>query len=363
MISGDPDSFEIVKSYLQTLMTDKSYPKALTVVNTYETKFENQQRFFLHQRAAILEAQNNRAGALAAYSQRFAPTWSRGIASDYYELLRRYGKYRDYRRDLQAKVKQGSTDFDSVARLFNVYAYESNIPYAAQVLSQFEQRKTAGGSIQGKSFAPQELSSVADMYASIGYFDQSSRYLYTLYLTGTLTQQSQAREDALYHLFKAMIDAGNAPTRVGAGDLKFYKDVATVDQNPGLLNGVLSLILSGTNPEGEFKAEEKKAAGYFNSAFAYRIFTSFKTEYAASRRLPQMYLDMIDTFSSFGQFQLAVTMGKEFQTKFPKSREYAAVGWKVADAQVSLKQRAAERATLQGVLDYLAANRPAVPGC
>ncbi|HZS47011.1 MAG TPA: tetratricopeptide repeat protein [Blastocatellia bacterium] len=359
MIAGNPESFTVIKSYLQTLMNDKRYQKALEVINAYESKFNDQQQYFLKTHAEILEDQNNRAGAIAVYSQRFAPTWPRALASDYYELLRRYGKYRDYRRDLQAKIKSGSTDFDSVSRLFNVYAYESNIPYAAHVLAEYEQRKTGGGNIQGLSISAHELGTIADMYASIGYYDQASRYLYTLYLTGTLTQQSQAREDALYNLFKALIDAGDIPTRVGAGDLKFYQDVATVDQNPGLLNGVLSLILNGDDPAREFKAEEQKAAGYFNRAFAYRIFTSFKTEYATSKRLPQMYLDMIDAFAGFGENQLAVNLGKEFQTKYPKAPEYAAVGLKMADSLVALKQRVAERTTLQGVLDFLAANRPA----
>ena len=93
------------------------------------------------------------------------------------------------------------------------------------------------------------------MFTSIGDYDQASRYLYTLYLTGGLQPASEQREQALYRLFKVMLDAAGSPTRVAAGDLSFYKDVAQLDPHPGFMNGVLSLILSGADPAGEFEKQ------------------------------------------------------------------------------------------------------------
>lgn len=359
MIAGDPENFELVKGYVETLAASKHFSRAFQVLDTYEPKYEQQLRFFLHERAQAFEAQNNRAGAIDAYSRRFDPVWPRGVAADFYELLRRYGKYRDYRRELQSKVREGSTDFEVVSRLFNVYAYESNIPYAARILAQYEERKTGEARASGTTLPAQELEQIAEMYSTVGYYDQASRYLYTLYLNGTLGPQSKGREDALARLFQALIDSGNTPTRIGAGDLKFYRDVATVDQNPGLLNGILSLILSDTRPSEEFHQEEARAAGYFNRAFAYRIFTSYKQEFPASPRLAHMYLGMLDAFAGFGEPQGAVELGKEFQAKFPKAPEYAAVSLKTADSLVALKQRVSERSVLANLLDHIAAGMPA----
>ena len=61
------------------------------------------------------------------------------------------------------------------------------------------------------------------------------------------------------------MDSGSQPVTLSRGDLSLYRDIAKVDQNPGLLNGVLSLILSNTNLGSEFQQKETNAASYFNS--------------------------------------------------------------------------------------------------
>ncbi|HJZ67024.1 MAG TPA: tetratricopeptide repeat protein [Blastocatellia bacterium] len=145
---------------------------------------------------------------------------------------------------------------------------------------------------------------------------------------------------------------------MAGGDLSFYRDVAQVDQHPGFLNGVLSLILSGTSPSQEFANQEKAAAGYFNRAFAYHIFTSFKQEYAESKNLPEMYLGIVNVFASLSEHKLAIEAGREFQQRYPDSDRYAEVALRMADSYVALKDRAGERAVLGELLDRLARNQP-----
>src|SRR5262249_49079432 len=210
-----------------------------------------------------------------------------------------------------------------------------------------------------------ELETAAAMFASIGYYDETSRYLYTLYLVGGLKPGSQVREESLYRLFKVMLDAAGSPTRVAAGDLSLYSDIAVVDQNPGFMNGVLSLILAGSSIPSEFATEEKSAAGYFNRAFAYRIFSSYKQEYAQSSHLGEMYLGVVRVFSSLGEYKLAIESGREFQQRFPDSPSYTEVSLQIADSYVALKDRVNERKVLASLLDKLAASRqegvPLVP--
>jgi tetratricopeptide (TPR) repeat protein len=160
---------------------------------------------------------------------------------------------------------------------------------------------------------------------------------------------------------KCLIAAGN-PTRVGAGNLSFYRDIAEVDQHPGFLNGVLSLVLSGSDPSQEFADQETAAAGYFNRAFAYRIFTAFKQEYAQSKHLPEMYLGIVNVFAALSEHKLAIEAGREFQRLYPNSPSYAAVALSVADSHVALKDRVNERAVLTDLLDRLARNKtPGLP--
>src|SRR6185295_12094781 len=240
-------------------------------------------------------------------------------------------------------------------RLFSVFSYEGNYEQAARLLTELEARRARKNSAQAadlrNQWAPRELETVAELFASIGRYDQASRYLYTLYLVGGLQPGTGPREEALYRLFKVMLDAAGTPTRVGAGDLSFYKDVAQVDQHPGFMNGVLSLILSGNDVTQEFATEEKAAAGYFNRAFAYRIFTSFKQEYAQSKYMAEMYLGVVNVFSSLGEHRLAIEAGREFQQRFPDSMRYADVTLRIADSYVALKDRTNERAALAVLID------------
>ena len=370
LLAADPSNIQPIKDYVEELQLSKRYREALDVLASNQSKFPGQLGYFLKTRAQILAITGDRRAAEEVYSSTFDPNWPRAVAGDYYELLRRFGRYRIVRRALQERVRSGATDLSTVARLFSVFAYEGSYEQAAKLLRELEDRRAGKrtqstiqpqnpppAAVASSSWTPQELETVAGLFTSIGHYDQASRYLYTLYLAGGLQPGSESREQALYRLFKVMLDAAGNPTRVAGGDLSFYKDVAEVDQHPGFLNGVLSLVLSGTSPSQEFETEEKAAAGYFNRAFAYRIFTSFKQEYAESKHLPEMYLGIVNVFSALLEHKLAVEAGREFQKLYPESPSYADVSLRVADSYVALNDRANERAVLHELLDRLARNQ------
>lgn len=368
LVAADSSNVQPVKDYVDELRLANQNREALSVLSQYQSKFPEDLAYFLKTRAAVLESQNDRRAAEEVYSSAFDPNWSRKIAADYYDLLRRFGRYRVARRTLQERVKGGATDLDTNARLFRFLAYENNYTQAASVLRQLEERRAGRATSTPTGTTPQpvrasawnanELRQAAAMYASIGHFDQSSRYLYTLYLLGQMQPQSASREDALYRLFKVMIDAEGTPTRVGTGDLSFYRDVAEVDRHPGFMNGVLSLVLSGEQPAAEFATQEKAAAGYFNRAFAYRIFNAYRLEFPQSKNLGEMYLGVINVFAAMGEHKLAVEVGREFQQKFPDSPSFVDVTLRMADSQVALDNRTGERALLLPLLDRLAKSRP-----
>ncbi len=363
LVAADPSNVQPIKDYVEELRLAKKDRDALTTLLTNQPKFPAELPYFLKTRAEILENLGDRRAAEEVYSTAFDPTWPRIVAADYYHLLRRFGRYRTVRRALQERMGAGVTDLQTVARMFNVYAYEGNYAQAARELTELEARRSARN--QGNAWSTSELETVATMFASIGHYDQASRYLYTLHLAGGLQAASPQREKALHRLFNVMMDAAGTPTRVAAGDLSFYKDVAEIDQSPGFLNGVLSLILSDENPAYEFATQERAAASFFNRAFAYRLFTSFKQEYAASPYLSDMYLGVVNLFAALGEHQLAIEAGREFQQKFPNSPTYAEITLRLADSYVALKQRGNERAALQALLDRMARTRtrgtPLVP--
>lgn len=370
LVAADPSNLQPVKDYVQELDMAGDHKEALTVLTTFQPKFPGQLEYFLKTRVAVLEEMGDRRAAEQAYDAAFDPNWPRSISGDYYELLRRFGRYRTVRRALQERARNAS-DLNTVARLFSIYSYEGNFEPAARLLRDLEarragrapQRAAASGGTSAQpatvsaSWNGRELETVAAMFASIGDFDQASRYLYTLYLVGGLQPGSASREEALHRLFRVMLDAAGTPTRVAAGDLSLYKDVAQMDAHPGFMNGVLSLILSGADPASEFATQEKAAAGYFNRAFAYRIFSAFKQEYAQSKYLADMYLGVTEVFAGLGEHRLAIDAGREFQQLYPNSPHYADVSLRIADSYVALKNRTSERLILSELLDRLARQR------
>jgi tetratricopeptide (TPR) repeat protein len=370
LVAADPSNIEPVKDYVEELHLAKQYKDALAVLASFQPRFPAELEYFLKTRAQLLEESGDRRAAEAIYDTAFDPNWPRAIAGGYYDLLRRFGRYRTVRRGLQERVRAGASDLQTVSRLFSIFSYEGGYEQASALLRDLEDRRAGraprrAGNTQpsqpstvSASWNARELETVAAMFTSIGDYDQASRYLYTLYLVGGLQSGSSSREDALYRLFTVMIDAAGTPTRVAAGDLSFYKDVAQVDQHPGFMNGVLSLILSGNDVTQEFATQEKAAAGYFNRAFAYRIFTSFKQEYATSKYMAEMYLGVVNVFSSLGEHRLAIEAGREFQQRFPDSPRYADVSLRMADSYVALKDRTNERAVLAVLIDRLARTQP-----
>ncbi|HLF84626.1 MAG TPA: tetratricopeptide repeat protein, partial [Blastocatellia bacterium] len=372
LVAADPSNIQPVKDYVEELRLSNRHTEALAVLDSNQQKFPSDLAYFLKIRTQILETTAGRRAAEAVYASTFDPNWPRALAGDYYELLRRFGRYRIVRRALQERVRAGATDLDTVGRLFSVFSYEGSYEQAARLLRELEDRRggrrvaqptgppqsSQPAAVASSSWSARELETVAELFTSIGHYDQASRYLYTLYLVGGLQAGSDSREQALYRLFKVMLDAAGNPTRVAGGDLSFYRDVAQVDQHPGFLNGVLSLVLSGASPSQEFANEETAAAGYFNRAFAYRIFTSFRQEYAESKHLPEMYLGIVNVFAGLLEHKLAIEAGREFQKLYPDSPSYADVSLRVADSHVALKDRANERAVLTDLLDRLARNQP-----
>src|SRR2546423_804368 len=128
---------------------------------------------------------------------------------------------------------------------------------------------------------------------------------------------SALRAKILYQLFELLSDASDERLSLTRGDLRFYQDVATADPHPGMLGGILSLILSDSNPKKEFQIEEERAVKYFNRAAAYRIFTAYKQEYPIAPELAQMYLDVVRLYTATKETAVAAETLAEFENRYP----------------------------------------------
>ena len=141
LVAADPTNIQPIKNYVEELRLAKQNKAALDVLAANQPKFPGDLGFFLKTRASILESTSGRRAAEELYSASFDATWPRAVAGDYFELLRKYGRYRIVRRGLQERVKGGATDLDTVARLFSVFVYEGNYAQAGQLLRDLESRR------------------------------------------------------------------------------------------------------------------------------------------------------------------------------------------------------------------------------
>ncbi|MFY9225153.1 MAG: hypothetical protein WAQ98_20940, partial [Blastocatellia bacterium] len=109
LLETDKQNVGLVKSYLEELTLKRKYSEAINVLDTYQGRYPEELRYFLQTRASVYEKQGDRTKAEDVYKQAFDPLWSTEIATDFYELLRKFGRYRNYRRTLQTQTNSNAS--------------------------------------------------------------------------------------------------------------------------------------------------------------------------------------------------------------------------------------------------------------
>ncbi len=94
LVAADPSSIQPVKDYVNELRLAKQNTEALAVLLEFQSKFPSELSYFLKTRSAILEEGGDRRAAEDVYSSAFDPNWPAAVARDYYDVLRRFGRYR-----------------------------------------------------------------------------------------------------------------------------------------------------------------------------------------------------------------------------------------------------------------------------
>ncbi|PYS20534.1 MAG: hypothetical protein DMF72_20915 [Acidobacteria bacterium] len=350
-LAQNPSAFEIIEQYVQKLTAERNYPKALRLVRQYRDGFPDHLEFLIEKEATILDEMGREKEAEAAYTKAFDPFWPTELSENFYEFLRDHDRFRAYGRELREAFRRNPADFQTAVKLLH-YSKHANRD-SAEVFVQLEKARAA----RKISWKQDELITITRLLITDGYVDAASRFLYTLYLNGEMKPGSALRAKILYQLFELLSDASDERLSLTRGDLRFYQDVATADPHPGMLGGILSLILSDTNPKKEFQIEQERAVKYFNRAAAYRIFTAYKQEYPTAPELAQMYLDIVRLYTATKETAVAAETLAEFEKRYVDAPDYPEVALKLADCYIAAGKFAEERALYQHILDYLGQHR------
>ena len=350
-LAQNPSAFEIIERYLEKLVDERSYPEALKLVRQYKDRFPNRRTFLLEKEATILDELGQAKAAEAVYVKAFDPFWPSELSDSYYQFLKDHDRFRAYGHELHAAFRRDPADFDIAVRLlhYSKYAYQQS----PEIFVQLEKARAA----KNIPWKQSELITITRLLIANNYADAASRFLYTLYLQGEMKPGSELRAKVLYQLFELLSDANQQKLALTRGDLKFYEDIAAADPHPGLLGGILSLVLSDTNPSQEFEREEARATTYFNRAAAFRIFTAYKQENPTAPELAQMYLDIVRLYTATKETGVAAETLAEFEGRYADAPRYPEVALKLADCYVATDKVTEERALYQRLLDYLGKRR------
>jgi predicted Zn-dependent protease len=353
-IARYPQEQSLYTRFLQFLVSRKEYATAGKLIADYGRQFPNDRIFPVKAKAMVEYRQGSVREGLAVYEQSFQPLWDAELVKSYFDLLRETDNLRKFLDQTRAALNTNPEDLNATARLFYYYQQQGKLDVAQQAIADFRQHKEASKS----PWTSQELYICARLLEDIHAYPESARYYFALYNSKGLPD---APEQAIAGLANLLLTAPETPMRFGSGELSMYRDIATMDQGPGYLNGILSLILNTTEPASKYSEEEQRAVPYFHRARAAELLALLDTKFPSSASRPELHSKMLEFYASAGESDAVIQGGREFLANYPNAPQRTSVALLMADAYSRKADSASEFAIYDSVLQELAAKSQNVP--
>ena len=353
-IARYPNESSLYARFLEFLVEQKEYVLAAQLISAYRKQFPGDQIFPVRAKAMVEYRQGSVREGLAVYEQSFEPLWDPELVKSYFDLLRDTQNLRKFRDDAHAALIANPTDLNAMARTFYYYQQQGKTDVAQQAIADFRFHKEASKS----PWTSQELYICARLLEDIHAYPESARYYFALYNT---KDQPNAQETAVAGLTGILLTAPETPIRLGSGELSMYRDIATLDQGPGYLNGILSLILNTTQPASQYSDEEQRAAPYFHRSRAVELLALLDTKFPSATRRPELHTQLLEFYANSGESDAVIRVGKEFLASFPQAPQRTPIALLMADAYARENDTKAEFAIYDSVLQELAAKAQNVP--
>ena len=335
-------------------MAHKEYTAAGKLIASYHDQFPDDQVFPVQAKAIVKYHQGSVGEGLAVYEQSFQPPWDPKLVNSYFDLLRDTQNLRKFRDDAHAALSANPEDLNAAARIFYYYQQQGNSAVAQQTIAEFRLHREAARS----AWTSQELYVCARLLEDIHAYPESARYYFALYNSAGLPD---AQEKALAGLTRLLLTTPETPIRLGSGELSLYRDIATLDQGPGYLNGILSLILNTSQPETKYSEEEQRAVPYFHRSRAVELLNLLDARFPNSAQRPALHAQLLDFYSSSGESDAVIQGGREFLTSFSGASQRTTVALLMADAYARNGDPKDEFAIYDAVLQELAVKAQNVP--
>jgi cellulose synthase operon protein C len=349
-----PQEQSLYARFLDFLVAQKEYTAAQQLVADYHKQFPADEIFPLKAKAMVEYRRGSVQQGLAVYEQSFQPLWAPELVKSYFDLLTQTQSLRKFLDQASAALNANPEDLNAMARLFYYYQQQGKLDAAQQTVTAFRFHKEASKS----EWTGQELYVCARLLEDIHAYPESARYYFALYNSKGM---NDAPERALGALTNLLLTAPETSIRLGSGELSMYRDIATMDQGPGYLNGILSLILNTTAPAAKFSEEEQRAAPYFHRSRAAELLALLDAKFPNSSERPELHAKLLEFHASSGESEAVIGGGSNFLTNFPHAPQRTSVALLMADAYARRGKTQEEFSIYDSVLQELALKAEKIP--
>ncbi|MEX2301625.1 MAG: hypothetical protein WD733_11845 [Bryobacterales bacterium] len=350
-----PEQYTLPQLQFEFLIRKRRLDDAQQLLTEYQEQFPYDPVFRLKARAEILRRQGSADQALALYDEAFEPLWPPGLLQEYFSLIDQTKRLRSHLDRARGRLAENPDDLQAAGWVFHYYQRQGNLPAAQAVLGDFRQSKES----RQAAWSAVELQTLAQLYRGLNNHNETARYYYALY--NLSAADAAAREQALAGLIDLLLGAPDQPIHFGAGNLSFYRDIATMDDHPGFLSGILSLLLNGQSPQSQFSWQEQASTAYFHRAKAAELLALFDRQFPQSERRASLRADVLQAFATYGDNEGVLRGGGEFLTAFPDSPVRTQVSLLMAEAHARAGQTEQEFAAYDALLEELAKLAEGVP--
>ena len=349
-----PKEDEVYAGFLDYLLTEKEFDAANQLIASHQKEVPGDDIFTVKAEALVEYKKGSIQQGLAVYEKNFQPLWKPELVKGYFDLLSQTQNLRKFLDESRAALNKNPEDIRATARVFYYYQQQGKMDAAEQAITSLRLHKEATNS----AWAPQELYTCGRLLEEIHSYPEAARYYFALYNS---KGSADSQERALTRLTDMLFTAPEAPIRLGTGELSMYKDIATLDQGPGYLNGILSLILNTTRPEGAYSEEEQRAVSYFHRSRAAELLAMLDKNFPNADGRAALHVKLLDFYADNARSDAVLEGGKEFLASFPKSEQRTHVALLMADAYARTNKMQEEFAIYDAVLQELAARSDKMP--
>ena len=353
-IARYPQEPSLYARFLEFLVAQKEYSAAGRLIADYHKQFPGDEIFPVKAKAMVEYRQGSVREGLGVYEQTFQPLWDPALVKSYFDLLRETKNLRKFLDQARASLTANPEDLNAMARVFYYYQQQGKIDIAQQTIADFRLHKEARKS----PWTSRELYVCARLLEDIHIYPESARYYFALFNSQGMPD---AQEQAIAGLTGLLLTAPETTIRFGSGELSTYRDIATMDQGPGYLNGILSLILNSTQPASQYSEEEQRAVPYFHRSRAVELLALLDARFPNSPRRAELHAQVLEYYAAAGQSDAVIQGGREFLTNFPSAPQRTSVALLMADAFSRKEDTSNEFAIYDSVLKELAVHAQSVP--